>query len=242
MERRNWFKNVGTTVAAFTVTNFLVNCGSSSDDAVSQETATTGSGCTEGTATASANQNVSLTDLKAIADYYKANNKDYINSNQGGGTTYATKVYANKHVLSSKEAASVEASGETTQTLAQIRGMYMDPADTGHNATVSVAKAADGDGVTVTWSCNHGCEPVSATSHGITAFDFWMAGDTSGPKATHEITETVAKNTEFTKDFKAADLGTAKFAYLIVHCNNHGGRICISPLELSTDSTTAEAA
>ena len=242
MERRNWFKNVGTTVAAFTVTNFLVNCGSSSDDAASQETATTGSGCTEGTATASANQNVSLTDLKAIADYYKANNKDYINSNQGGGTTYATKVYANKHVLSSKEAASVEASGETTQTLAQIRGMYMDPADSGHNATIkSVVKADNGD-MTVTWSCAHGLIPATEPTHGITAFDLWVAGDTSGPKANYTVTESVGANEEVSAVLAAADIGTAKFAYLIVHCNNHGGRICISPLELSTDSTTAEAA
>ena len=218
MERRKWLRQVGGTVAAFTAANILANCGSS-EDAQAQAEATT------------PNQNVSLTDLKAIADYYAANNQTYISSNQSAGTTYATKVYANTHQVSSEES-SIAAGGETTKTLAVIRGMYMDPADSGHNATIATAAAADGDGVTITFSVDHGLVTATSTSHGITAFDFWLAGTTTGPAKTYEVTEAAGKNTELTVSMTAAEIGDAKFAYLIAHCNNHGGRIVIAPLEV----------
>ena len=222
INRRNLMMSLGNSIITTGVATVLVNCGGS-------EKANSNTVCVK-------NQLPSTTDMESIASYYKDNSAsiDYISSVQGSGENYGTKVYVNTVTLGSTDTITT-AGGDSSTTLGKIRGLYLDPADTGHTPQVSnVAVDSSGD-VTITFSVNHTLEPATSSSHGITAFCFWGSGNISnGPLLTEKITESGEKNKEMSVTITSSQLGNSQFLYIIAHCNNHGGRFGFSGVSATT--------
>lgn len=220
MDRRSWLKKIGGAVSAFTVVKLVSSC--SSDEA-------------EADCPAAAPLAMNNADITKIIKYYTDSPPTYISSNQqpASGLSYGTKVYANLHKLGAEDAA-VEASAYTTKTLAVIRGAYLDTADSGHNPTI--ASITDvGDSMEIKFSVNHGLQPATSTSHGITAFDLWVKDASNSDEPTLiqsiEIGSAEGKNTEKTFTITKTQAGENLNYVMVGHCNNHGGRIFIGDLK-----------
>ena len=217
-DRREFLKSAGKTAAAAGIVSVVANCGDSKADG-DDSTATASSNCSE--ASTSPDLGAQLTD---IAAYYGAGSIGNIADAQGNGTAYNKKVYANTGHVYAAEAA-------TGGAIDIIQGMYLDPTDNHTPSDIAVTTSSDG-GKTVTWNIKkHTMGPLDNTNHRVNSFDIWVAG--AAAPVTLDVSEEAASDeagVEYSQALTAAQVGEASFAYLISHCNKHGGRVAIFSL------------
>ena len=109
-----------------------------------------------------------------------------------------------------------------------FKAFTLDPSDNHTPVDISVVDG-EGGAKTVSWKIKkHGMGPLDNATHLVNAFDIWVAG--ASEPVTKEVTEVAAKSddgVEYSQELTSAQVGDADVAYLVSHCNKHGGRIAV---------------